>query len=64
MKLKTATLIALIGTIASYLFYLPWLLPAISRGRFRGLLGVSLQDIPLIIFFFVLYRKQKDDRPE
>lgn len=57
MKLKTATLIALIGTTITYL---TTIILHLKHGvHVPALLRTSLYDLPLILFFFTLYRKQQ-----
>jgi len=57
MKLKTATLIALVGVTASYVLSL--VLHLKHGPRPLPILHSSLVNVPLILFFFTLFRKQQ-----
>jgi hypothetical protein len=57
MKLKTASLLAMVGLTVSYLINL-----ALAVGRHPDalyLLSSALFNVPLILFFWVLYSKQE-----
>lgn len=70
MSLKTATLLAanclLIGLLISLLRWGVFTFNLVSYGDYAGLfqviglLGILLQSVPLIIFFYVLNAKQSE----
>lgn len=60
MKLKTATMIALVGVTSSYLLGLARSLShGISGLQVQYLLQGALFNVSLILFLFTLYRKQQ-----
>lgn len=57
MTLKTATLIALIGQIAGYGLSI-WMAISNSYLSAEQMVQSAIYNIPMMIFLFVLYRKQ------